>query len=154
MTPRAFPESPLPITKLLLAALVAALLGACADSRDVVRNTLARRGATLDRNMLEVIPCLSDAIRTTHGVSPKTFPSNARPQIVDHQFVKYVLEVNLTPADAGVPADAARKVVYELFDGKKSGTGVRYGVEADGATQEAWWDQAFEPLAACGAVRR
>lgn len=144
----------MPITKPLLAALVVALLGACADSRDAFRNTLARRSATLDRNMLEVIPCLGDAIRTTYRVAPSNRASNAKPQMIDPQYVKNQLEVKLTPADAGVPADETRTIVYELFDSGKTGTGVRYGVEAPGATPDAWWDEAFEPLAACGAVRK
>jgi len=142
------------IVKVILAGLVVAQLGACAASRDAVRNTLARRSATLDRNMLEVVPCLGDAIRRTYGVAPSSHPSNARPQIVDLQYVKNQLEVKLTPAEAGVPADETRTIVYELFDSGKTGTGVRYGVEAPGETKDAWWDQAFEPLAACGAVRK
>lgn len=144
----------MPIAKPILAALVVALLGACAESRDVVRNTLARRSATFDRNMLEVIPCIGDAVRTKYGVPPSNQASNARPQIIDHQYVKNLLEVRLTPADAGVPVDEARTIVYELFDSGKTGTGVRYGVEAPGPTKDAWWDDAFEPLAACGAVRK
>ena len=154
MTPRASPESPLPIAKLILVALVLAQLGACAESRDAFRNTFARRGATFDRNMLEIVPCLGDAIRTKYGVSASSHPSNAQAQVIDPQYVRNRLEVKLTPAAAGVPAGETRTIVYELFDSGKSGSGVRYGVEADGPTQDAWWDDAFEPLATCGAVRK
>jgi hypothetical protein len=144
----------LPIAKIILAALVVAHLGACAESRDAFRNTLAQRVATFDRNMLEVVPCLGDAIRTRYGVSPSNRASTGRAQVIEHQYVKNRLEVKLTPTDAGVPAGAARTIVYELFDRGTSGSGVRYGVEADVPTTDAWWDDAFEPLAACGAVRK
>jgi len=144
----------LPIAKRILAVLVVAHLGACAETRDTFRNTLAQRVATFDRNMLEVVPCLGDAIRTRYGVSPSNRASTGQAQVIEHQAVKNRLEVKLTPADAGVPAGETRTLVYELFDRGTSGSGVRYGVEADGATTDAWWDDAFEPLAACGAVRK
>jgi hypothetical protein len=147
----------LPIAKRILAVLLPVLLvvqfAACADTRETVRKTLARRGATLDRNMLEVIPCLGDAIRTKYGVSASSSASNLQVQSTDPRYVKNVLEVKLTPDDAGVPAGETRTIVYELVNRGNSGSGVRYGVEADGPTPETWWDDAFAPLAACGAVR-
>lgn len=148
----------MPIAKLTLAALLSVLLavqlGACAETRETVRKTLARRSATFDRNMLEVIPCLGDAIRTKYGVSPSSNASNLQVQSTDPRYVKNLLEVKLTPADAGVPVGETRTIVYELVNRGNSGSAVRYGVEADGPTPEAWWDDAFAPLAACGAIRK
>lgn len=144
----------MPIAKRILAILVIVQLGACAETRESFRTTLARRGATFDRNMLEVVPCLGDAIRTKYGVSASINASNLHVQATDPRYVKHRLEVALTPANAGVPAGETRTIVYELFGQGRSGSGVRYGVEADGPSKEVWWDEAFALIAACGGVSK
>lgn len=144
----------MPIAKFILAVIVVVHLAACAESRDTFRKALASRDATFDRNMLEVVPCLGDAIRTKYGVPASINASNLHVQATDPRYVKHRLEVTLTPSDAGVPAGETRTIVYELFDRGRSGSGVRYGVEAEGPTKDAWWDEAFALIASCGGVSK
>lgn len=152
--PRALPEFLLRIVPLVVASLALAQLTACADTREVIRATLARRTAYIERNMLESMPCIGDGIRTTFNVPSENKPSYAQAQLETREAVKHLLSVKLTPESAGIPAAETRTVVYEIFDGGRNRTGVKYGVEAPGAILDAWWEEAFRPLAGCGAVKK
>jgi hypothetical protein len=145
------------IAQLFVVSLVASQLVACAESREAFRATLARRTVYIERNMLETVPCISDGIRTTFGAESVSRPSYGKPQLTTREAVKHELTVKLTPETADVPASETRTVVYEIFDGGRNRTGIRYGVEVPGApdaSRDDWWAQALAPLTACGATAK
>lgn len=142
------------IIQFVVLGLAAAQVVACADTRESIRATLARRTAYIERSMLEAMPCIGDGIGRTFPVASEKNPSYAQAQLTTREAVKHLLTVTLTPEAAGIPAAETRTVTYEIFDGGRNRTGVHYGVEAAGATNEAWWEEAFQPLAGCGAVKK
>lgn len=142
------------IIQFVVLGLAAAQLVACADTREAIRATLARRTAYIERNMLESMPCIGDGISRTFTVASENKPSYAQAQLTTREAVKHRLSITLTPETAGIPASETRTIVYEIFDGGRNRTGVHYGVEAAGTISDAWWEEAFRPLAGCGAVKK
>lgn len=141
-------------SKLLASALLLPLLGACASSGPSVTDAFGRPSATLGRSMLDALPCVGDAIRTTFGVEPRSEGSYLQAGSPRTEHVKMRLVVELTPSASGVRAADARTIVYEFYNLRSGGTGANYTVDFDkGAMRDEWLDQAFLPLAQCGAVK-
>jgi len=137
---------------LVLATCLAVLgLAACGTVSNSIRQGWDSRKAVIDRSLLSAAPCVNDAIRTTFGLSPKAVGSYADPQAVSRSHIKQRFIVRLDPSESKTPAVDARTLRYEIYNLGDSSTGITYNVDLEGALREEWLEQAFQPLAQCGA---
>lgn len=136
----------------VLPVVVALALGACSSTSrkgDVHEGT---GRAFIPRSMLEITPCVTDALRTTFGVSPETDHSyrHSLGTGPEHYKLKYIVRPNA--ANTGIAEDAGQTLTYEIANKGRIGTAVLYRVQVRNGSVAEWLAQAAIPLEQCGAT--
>ncbi|MFO1319166.1 MAG: hypothetical protein U1F52_06095 [Burkholderiales bacterium] len=139
-------------TALRATAIAALCLGGCSSAPDKPKVHEGSGKAFIPRSILEITPCITDALRTTFGVSPETDHSYARPQGAgpEHYKLKYIVRPNA--AATGIAEDSGQRLTYEIYNRGRVGTGVLYTVEVTRGSVSEWLAQAAIPLEQCGAT--
>ena len=142
------------LRSLSLACLSVLLASGCGGYRAHPVHALGGERAGMDRNPLEAVPCIQEAIRATFGVTSSSKGSTSDGRRIFSDSVRYWITADLD-AGSGRPTgkDPAR-LSYEVRPGSKGGSDVSYDVNLSGALRAEWLEQAFLPLEQCGATRR
>lgn len=132
--------------------VTALVLGACGGTPGKPKVHEGRGTAFIPRSLLETTPCITEALRSTFGVSPETDHSYSRWEGAgpNHYKLKYIVRPNA--AASGVAEDAGQQLAYEIYNKGRAGTGIVYTVQVTRGSVSEWLAQAAIPLEQCGAT--
>jgi hypothetical protein len=143
-----------PLRLLAFACLTGLLASGCGGYRAQPVHALGGERARTDRNPLEAVPCIQEAIRATFGVTSNSKGSTSDGRRILSDSVRYWITADL---DAGSGKPAARepaRLSYEVRLSSTGGSDISYDVNLSGALRAEWLEQAFLPLEQCGATKR
>lgn len=134
------------------ALFTAFVLGACGSTPGQPKVREGRGTAFIPRSLLESTPCITDALRSTFGVSPETDHSYTRSEGAgpNHYKLKYLVRPNAVAS--GVAEDSGQQLAYEIYNKGRAGTGIVYTVQVTRGSVSEWLAQAAIPLEQCGAT--
>lgn len=136
----------------VLPVVIALALGACSGTSQKGNSHEGTGRGFIPRSMLEITPCITDALRTTFGVSPETDHSYTHSLGTgpEHYKLKYIVRPNA--ASTGIAEDAGQTLTYEISNKGRIGTAVLYRVRIRNGSVAEWLAQAAIPLEQCGAT--